>query len=84
VSGRNPDSKLSFEREELRSRIEIDSLNSTTFNVGFNYSDPAVTYGVTRDIYAEVIQSLRGSGCILSRIFGCRSETIGILPLRLL
>jgi len=56
----NPDSKLSFEREELRSRIEIDSLNSTTFNVGFNYSDPAVTYGVTRDIYAEVIQSLLG------------------------
>jgi hypothetical protein len=56
----NPDSKLSAEREDLRSRIEIDSLNSTTFNVGFVYSDPASTYGVTRDIHAEVIQSLLG------------------------
>ena len=41
----NPESRLSAEREELRSRIEIYSINSTTFNVGFSYSDPGVTYG---------------------------------------
>jgi len=56
----NRDSRLSSEREALRSRIEIYPLNSTTFEVGFIYSDPAATYAVTRDIYTEVIQSLLG------------------------
>jgi len=54
----NPDSILSEERESLRNRIEIYSLNNTTFNVGFIYSDPDITLKVTRDIYAEIIQSL--------------------------
>jgi hypothetical protein len=52
------DSKLSMERESLRARIEINATNSTTFNVGFVYSDPVVTLKVTQDIYAQVIQSL--------------------------
>lgn len=54
----NPDSLLSEERQDLRSRIEIFSLNGTTFSVGFLYSDPNVTLQVTKDLYAQVIQSL--------------------------
>jgi hypothetical protein len=51
-------SQISAERESLRSRIEIYPLNSSTFNVGFIYSDPAVTLHVTQDLYGEIIQSL--------------------------
>ena len=54
----NPDSKLSAQREDLRSRIDIFDVNSTTFHIGFSYSDADTTYRVTRDIYAEVIRSL--------------------------
>ncbi len=52
------ESMLSAQRESLRKRIEIYSINNTTFNVGFLYSDPDVTLKVTRDIYAQVVQSL--------------------------
>jgi len=77
----NPDSRLSAEREDLRSRIEIDSLNSTTFKVGFIYSDPAATYGVTRDIYAEVIRSLLGiRGHTLANIRDAVQKRLESLP----
>jgi len=55
---RDKDSELSAERESLRSRIEIYPLNTSTFNVGFVYSDPIVTLQVTQDLYGEIIQSL--------------------------
>jgi hypothetical protein len=54
----SPESQLSQEREDLLSRMEIFSVNSTTFNVGFIYSDPGVTFQVTKDLYAQVIESL--------------------------
>jgi len=54
----NPDSKLSDEREDLRARIEIFPINTTTFKIGFVNSDAAVAYRVTSDIHAEVIRSL--------------------------
>jgi len=52
------DSRLSAERQELISRIEIFDLSNTTFNIAFSYSDPAVTFHVTQDLRAEIIQSL--------------------------
>lgn len=52
------DSRLSAERQALRSRIEIISLSGTTFNVGFIYSDPDVAFAVTRDLYAQIIRNL--------------------------
>jgi len=58
VQPRSSESRLSLKREDLLSRIEIFSLNNTTFNVGFNYSDPGMTLRVTQDIYGQVIQSL--------------------------
>jgi uncharacterized protein involved in exopolysaccharide biosynthesis len=61
------ESLLSAQREGLRKRIEIYSVNNTTFNVGFLYSDPDVTLKVTQDIYRQVIQSLLD---VRSRIIG--------------
>jgi len=52
------ESQLSAAREDLLTRIQIYSLNSTTFNISFVYSDPDITFQVTRDIYAHVIESL--------------------------
>lgn len=58
VQPTNTESRLSSERQNLLKRINIFSINDTTFNVEFSYSDPAVTYQVTKDIYSQIIRGL--------------------------
>lgn len=46
------------QRDQLLSHLEMFDINSTTYQVGFVYSDPQVAFGVTQDIYNQVLQTL--------------------------
>jgi hypothetical protein len=48
----------SWERKDLLSRIQILNLNSDTFQVGFVYSNPDVTFHAIQDIYTQVTHGL--------------------------
>lgn len=50
--------RLASERQQLLDRIDIFSLNSTTFNIGFSYTDPTISLQVSKDLYGHVIRSL--------------------------
>jgi hypothetical protein len=48
-------------RKQILSLIDVESLNNSTFQVGFVNKDPNVTYHVVQDIYAQVIKTLQDS-----------------------
>ena len=52
------ESQIAAERQELRKRIEVNSINSNTFDIGFTYSDPRITYQATQDISGQVMKGL--------------------------
>lgn len=54
----NPESLLSNERQNMLGRVEIFSLNNTTFNVGFSYSNPRVAFSVAQELHGEILKSL--------------------------